>query len=340
MIELDFLWVGEHTKTGDAIIVRFTYPGCSRPAIVVIDGGYTEVGARIVEHLHQRFGVNYVDVVISTHPDDDHLLGLTTVLSELTVSYLLIHQPSKHGFTSDAVKSDQVDELIVLAEKRGTELVEPFAGVSGFGGALTVVGPTEAYYLQLLAEEEGYESLSRAVGKALEAAGRLASRALKSLVSEPPESLVDDNGGTTPRNNTSVIVNLAVDGHRILLTGDAGVPALNLAADFMAANQLDLRYPDFFQIPHHGSRHNLDPNVLDRLLGKPKERTGTQACALATVGKEAEEHPRPEIANAVHRRGHDVHDTRGQNVWWHRGDVPNREDYHTATPLPWLDEEE
>ena len=41
MIELDFLWVGERTKTGDAIIARLTYPGCTRPGVVVIDGGYT-----------------------------------------------------------------------------------------------------------------------------------------------------------------------------------------------------------------------------------------------------------------------------------------------------------
>ena len=338
MIELDFLWVGEGAKTGDAMIARFTYPGGTRPAIVVVDGGYTEVGARIVEHIRERFGVSYVDVVISTHPDDDHIRGLTTVVSDLAVGHLLIHQPSKHGYSSDEVKANQVDELVSLAKERGVKVVEPFAGVRAFGGALMVVGPAEPYYLQLLAEEEGFESLGRSLSKAVETASRRVLRALKSLVSEPPESLVDDNGGTSPRNNTSVITNLSVDRHRILLTGDAGVPALNQAADFMAENGLDGEHPALFQIPHHGSRHNLDPQVLDRLLGSPGERAGTKATAIVTVGKEAEEHPRPEVANAVRRRGHNVYDTRGQNIWWHRGEVPDRNDYHPATPLPWLEE--
>jgi hypothetical protein len=124
------------------------------------------------------------------------------VISELEVSCLLVHQPSLHGHTSDEVKADQVDELVSLAKSGGVEVLEPFAGFGGFGGAFTVVGPTEAYYEQLLSEEDGFETLRlrHAVAKAFETAGR---RALKSLVSEPPESLVDDSGGTTPRYNTS-----------------------------------------------------------------------------------------------------------------------------------------
>jgi beta-lactamase superfamily II metal-dependent hydrolase len=113
-----------------------------------------------------------------------------------------------------------------------------------------------------------------------------------------------------------------------------------LIADYMAENDLGDRYPDLFQIPHHGSRHNLDTKVLDRLLGEPGTRPGSDASAIATVGKKADEHPRPEIANAVRRRGHGVYDTRGKSFWWHQGDVPERDDYRSATPSPWLEEGE
>lgn len=62
---------------------------------------------------------------------------------------------------------------------------------------------------------------------------------------------------------------------------------------------------------------------------------------MASVGKEADDHPRPEVANAIKRRGYPVYCTLGVNVWWHSADVPARWNYNvTATPLECLDESE
>lgn len=53
MIEIDFLWVGEETKTGDAIGCRFTHPQTGEDVVVLIDGGFTETGDRIVDHVRK-----------------------------------------------------------------------------------------------------------------------------------------------------------------------------------------------------------------------------------------------------------------------------------------------
>ncbi len=42
MMEIDFLWVGEESKTGDAIGCRFTHPDTGASVVVLIDGGFTE----------------------------------------------------------------------------------------------------------------------------------------------------------------------------------------------------------------------------------------------------------------------------------------------------------
>jgi beta-lactamase superfamily II metal-dependent hydrolase len=94
---------------------------------------------------------------------------------------------------------------------------------------------------------------------------------------------------------------------------------------------------DIFDIPHHGSCHNLTPVLLDRLLG-PKHQAD-QGFAIASVGKEAHDHPRPEVANAMKRRGYPVCCTRGTNLWWRSSDAPARSTYGASvTPLEWLDE--
>lgn len=68
------------------------------------------------------------------------------------------------------------------------------------------------------------------------------------------------------------------DGQGVLLTGDAGVQALNRTASCAEFNQLDLPGTlRFMQIPHHGSRHNVSTSSLDRLIGRRLPFTGASA---------------------------------------------------------------
>ena len=92
----------------------------------------------------------------------------------------------------------------------------------------------------------------------------------------------------------------------------------------------------FFDVPHHGSRHNLDPDTLTRLLG-PDRRDDAAGSAFVSVGREAEDFPRPEIANAIRRRGYPVRATRGMNIWWNRG-AAGRANYTPIEAIDWLQE--
>lgn len=328
-MEIDFLWVGEETKTGDAITCRFTDSQSGQDVVVVVDGGFASDGSRIAEHVRKYYKTSFVDLVVCTHPDDDHIKGLFGVFDELSVGQLAINRPTDYSYTGDSVKSGLVEDLVAAARSQGTAVVPALEGASFFGGALIVAGPSDDFYRSMLREQR------RAAGL-VASATRGFSQAIRVFFGgDPGETLTDDNGGTTARNNTSVILDLNSEGKRALLTGDAGVPALERAADYLNVSNRGNDWPDFIQVPHHGSRHNLDPAILDRLIGGLVDEGTVRGSAFVSVGTKADDFPRPEIANAFRRRGYPVIATRGQNIWWNEG-APPRWQYGPVEPLGWL----
>ena len=90
----------------------------------------------------------------------------------------------------------------------------------------------------------------------------------------------------------------------------------------------------FVQIPHHGSRRNVGPTVLNELLGLPQlESAPSRFTAFVSAPKEDDQHPRKIVLNAFMRRGARVIATQGANkVHW--GGVPPRSGYVNAEQLP------
>ncbi|HEX7168588.1 MAG TPA: MBL fold metallo-hydrolase [Acidimicrobiales bacterium] len=333
MYEIDFLPVGDEGQSGDAIAARFTRPDTGGYGYLVVDAGFQDDGEALVEHVQTYYKTNSIDVAIVTHPDGDHIGGMGTVIRELAVESLLIHRLGAHGGETLPAAA-AVDDLIKLARSRGTAVTEPFAGLSAFGGALKVLGPDLDWYRQLVADqvaEEPRRSTARA--GLLEAVHAAASRFIAALPVEVP---FGDAGGTNPRNNTSVISMLEVAGHRMFFTGDAGVPSLDRAWDWVEASGLDATSPQFVQIPHAGSRHNASSAWLDRLLGEP---TLSEArTAYVSVASKSTKHPSPRVVNAYIRRGCRVHETRGRTIC-HRGDgAPIRDAWRAISPLEPMDE--
>ena len=97
--EVDIRAVGDESKSGDAIALRFgefiTDPNSQR--VVVIDGGFRDSGEDLVKHIKGFYETNTVDLVIATHPDNDHVSGLRVVLEEMEVLELWMHRPWAHG---------------------------------------------------------------------------------------------------------------------------------------------------------------------------------------------------------------------------------------------------
>jgi beta-lactamase superfamily II metal-dependent hydrolase len=114
-------------------------------------------------------------------------------------------------------------------------------------------------------------------------------------------------GFSSHRNNSSTILLLrSADDHRILLTGDAGVPALNVAAA-----EYEGRFSSFssqplnvFRVPHHGSRSNVSSSLLDRLIG-PIGSVETVSAVISSA-KASPHHPSPKVTNALLLSGRTV----------------------------------
>jgi len=124
MFEVDFLPVENEDqdggKSGDAITLRFTVHAEQRQAVVVIDGGRAYTTDDLVDHIDRYYGTDVVDLMISTHPDADHLNGLVGVVKALKVRELMIHQPRLHARdVSDFSALEAVDELLDTAKSYG-----------------------------------------------------------------------------------------------------------------------------------------------------------------------------------------------------------------------------
>lgn len=351
--EVDFLPVGLGSKGGDAIAIRYgdLHGAGPRPTVMVIDGGYTVAGTALVNHIRTHFGTSTVAMVVSTHPDQDHICGLKVVLEELDVRQLLMHQPQKHpealrkaeqmtaksaAFGEALQKSlEGASELEQIANRKKIPIIEPFAGDQTPGGTFRVLGPSKDFYERMLS---GFPSI--AIPRPEPA---FLDQVIKRFALSISESLghetLGDDGTTSPQNDSSVISLMTVDGERCLFTGDAGIPALSAA--------LDAYGPDWkpseltmIQVPHHGSHHNVGPTVLDRLLGKGRtENKVGNAIVSAPCENPEHRHPSRKVANAFRRRGYPVWATQGKALH-HYHDAPARSGYHTAEPLPFFTEVE
>lgn len=334
MYEIDFLPVGDGEHSGDAIAMRFTTPTGSL-AHVIIDAGFGDDGDALVRHVNDYYGTNTIDCAFLTHPDGDHIGGMGTVVRQLNIRTLCLHDLGARGGASlDA--ADAVDDLMGVADDHGTKVIEAFAGGTGFDGAVRVLGPTEEYYDALVDGQlrVGKSAAAAGGGILLEAARHLGQRFLTKL---PVEIPFDEGEGASPRNNSSMILLVTVGQERMLFTGDAGVEALEHAWDFAETEGFGTTAPDMIQIPHHGSRRNASSATLDRLLGP----TGQAECRLAvvSVAKDADaKHPSPRVVNAYLRRGCTVVQTAGKTLCHRSDDASPRYGWGPAVPLAPMDE--
>ncbi|MEU5524958.1 MBL fold metallo-hydrolase [Streptomyces sp. NPDC047860] len=348
--EIDFLPVGDESSGGDAIALRYgnLYGSRNEQTVIVIDGGYLDDGEALVEHIRKHYNTGTVDLVVSTHPDRDHISGLRIVLEQLTVKKLLMHLPWSHSasmsrakmllsYNSRSLRAELRDSLQgataleEVAKAQGVPIEEPFLDWTSDDGKFRVLGPSEDYYRELLAE-------------IVEPDSNLASQASweelvrKLLTGKVHEDLhtetLKENGETSAKNNTSAICLLEVDGRKLLFTGDAGVPALSDALDVLEADGFQPGDLMFVQVPHHGSRRNVSPKILNRLLGS-KGKLTKLGTAFASVPKKNPEHKHPakKTTNAFLRRGYPVHLTQGVTKC-HTFDAPNRSGYASSTPEP------
>ncbi len=327
-ITIDFFPVGTGNKSGDAIVLK--YGNDHLNDLIVVDGGSLTTGQTLVEHIRESFGnPTTIEHVICTHQDADHASGLRKIIEAFEVKNLWVHQPClyadylvdafKHRWTAAGLRKHLredcfpiVASLCDLAEDYGVPLREPFQGETI--GPFRVLAPSVLRFLDLvprmnqtpaarvIAEESMFTNLLKSV---VEAVVNKAEDWGFETLKTPPE------GATSVTNETSVVLLGKFDTTRVLLTGDAGVGALQDAIDGAALYQLPLLSPDLVQVPHHGSRRNVSPGVLDAILGERQgEGTPARGSAISLVSTGAIGFPRRVVENAFTRRGYGCYSTK------------------------------
>lgn len=352
--EIDFLAV-ESKKSGDAITAYYSIDGDER--VHVIDGGYTATGRAILEHLEYFYDRKVIDVVTVTHSDQDHTLGLKTVLTEGNVGALVMNRPWEHAEdllayfptykSIDALRSklrsvyDYIADLEDIATERGIPIYDAFQGFQIYG--FRVMSPTKDHYLRLIAESTRTpeSNIKSEANKLYEALARLL-KAAANLVSSAWNNENFPTSATNRENEMSVVQYAEIAGQRILLTGDAGREALQATIDYAPLAGLYLPGVDKFQVPHHGSRRNLSTSILNDILGPQIARedySGNRFSSFVSSAAEDEHHPKNAVLRAMHHRDGTVMCTEGQSIYW-RFNRPMRSGWGPVPRVPYPETQE
>lgn len=351
MLELDFLPVG--TSNGDAICVRY---GDANQGyyLNLIDGGYTDTSKTIINHIRQNYGSWYhINHMVLSHADNDHAMGLVGVMEQVDVKHLWMNRPwlyaaetleRFHGnYTLNGLIRRMRDlhpylvRLEELALEKGTIIHEVFQGSQI--GAFHVLAPSRKRYIDLIPDLDKTptpfrDSTESLLAKALmEAAAKWVEERwnIETLSNNPTPP-------TSASNETSVVQHALIDRSSVLLTADVGPIGLMEAANYAQAIGR-LTPPTHVQVPHHGSRHNVTPDVLDRWLGPISVQGTFRGNAYCSVGSDKPSYPRGQVKNAFMRRGYKVHATRTSSVYGYSG-TSLRSGWTNSTPETFDDQVE
>lgn len=347
--EIDFHPVGDGEKGGDAIIIKYGRLNSENnfsQKVIVVDGGTLNSGKQVVEHIKNVYKTNTVDLIINTRPDKDHCSGLREVINNLTIKEIWIHLPwlssseflnvIKDGrIANNSLKErlkdalNVVSEIESLAKSKRITLKEPFTGLTFDGGVVTVLGPTETFYKELLPR---FRSTPVPANESLLSKAFSSVKVAVQMVAEAMHiETLDESGETSPENNTSVISLFSYAGQKVLFAGDAGIPALKQVIDIADYNNIALNELHILQVPHHGSKRNVSPGILNSIKAE---------CAYISCPKEGDpKHPAKKVTNALIRRGMNPFVTKG-NILYRRYNTPWRADYYSATPIPFYNQVE
>lgn len=305
----------------DALIFHVVYRELNEPwhFTAVIDAGKVEDGQKVVDfiweyHNHNPYkGKPFIDLVVATHPDGDHIGGLKKVLESCYVSEIWIRDIEAYkdkGTIKLATRQQNLDLIHYILQCFGGDIIkQPFAGDSfiplgSLSPILEVVGPTKEYFHSQLSNLRPLKIPKEAL--LLEAQRDCFE------IDPPPE---------TAENNISIIMKstLIIGGreYRLVFLGDAGKTPLTEVKSSLDQNITWLK------IPHHGSKAGLSRELLDYL--RPKV---TYVSAAFT-----DDHPTECVVKTLREYGCRTYGTKRAHLRSYAGNMPAREGWSKATQI-------
>lgn len=151
-----------------------------------------------------------------------------------------------------------------MIDSAGIERIEVFAGNYFDEPKITIISPTKDYYESLLpkfrnrlnfhwAWEVFEENMYSTEGDAPD----------ETTLSKTLDDATDD---ASAHNQSSIVFLLETDeGQKFLFTGDAGRDAFNHVPQDLLGK---FKGVTWMKVPHHGSKHNLDSNIIKHVNPK------------------------------------------------------------------------
>lgn len=358
--EIDFIGVSQNQSSTNADAICFRWETSCGYKIAVYDVGLKSYGEELVQHLNRYYFNDpnnvcnkiekKIDYLIISHPHQDHVSGFDDVIKNFNIGTIYMNRPwlYKNELKRLYSQDDRITPNSILAELNddfslikhieevaydyNIEIKEAFQEQQ-IDNRLFILSPSENFYLQKIAASTKTKRLVEAT---------LMESVEKAYKEETTKETwyyetLREGESTDAENETSIVLLGYMDDECFLLTGDAGNEALNQSIIFANSRGCDLsKCIDLYEVPHHGSRHNVSPSVLDSLLGtivNKGERTGR--IAIASVA-EISDHPKKIVVNAFKRRGINVYATAGSTFWYHCGEMPERDEFIYAEELPFF----
>lgn len=261
----------------------------------LIDGGV----ARTYDTLRAQIGSipeaeRRLELLVVTHVDADHIEGIVRMLTDGTISMSIgdvwfngrEHLQQAAALDFGAVQGEYLSALIQKrnlpwnAATKGQALCVANAGplpvfqLAG-GMTLTLLSPSPA---KLEKMADAWEDDVRKAGLDLEHPGRVLEHLEKKgkrLIARFDEDDGPDvealatasfSGDTAPANGASIAFLAEFNGKRVLFCADAHSDVLeeNLQR-LLKARGLETLEVDAFKLPHHGSRANLSPRLVEMI---------------------------------------------------------------------------
>lgn len=281
MLKIEMLLAGH----GDCLWIEYGDP--QAPRRVLIDGGATGTYKRALQprlrglpERDRRF-----ELLMVTHIDADHITGILDLLKDKETGFQakdiwfngFRHLSDENPETLGPVQGEALTDLLVkpgitwngafkkaaVAVPKDGEL--PHIALEG-GLVLTLLSPTLAKLAEL---KPAWEKEVRKAGldPEMKRPEEIESAEGFELLGGPPDvdelALEKFSEDTAEANGSSIAVLAEFEGHRLLLTGDAHPGVLTAAIKRLGTSgKLAV---DACKLPHHGSKANVSPSLLEAL---------------------------------------------------------------------------
>lgn len=315
--EIDLLPVGSEKKIGDCIAMRYgdLVKGKEKQTVIIVDGGYAGTWKDTLKPFLRKYynceinGKLHIDLVVLSHPDLDHVSGLVEMAKddEVEIGMIMMHRPWKElspsWFRDGRITKNSLKDRLGDAFEKAKELADETLNISQtklevgtytFNEAsITILGPTSKFYKTCIANCEKTPQQANNVDNLPQSQGGKGAIAFEPYVKGKIKW--DDSESTSPINESSLIFLFEYEGTKVLFTGDVGKEGLSKAIKYAHDNNIKLNDCSIIKMPHHGSRKNVNPAIMDAFVGS---RVLYYSCASDDLGH----HPSQRLINLMNEK--------------------------------------